>query len=249
MASMVPNCRAWDPAFAGELAVILQHGMQRMLAEQHDEFHYITLMNESYAMPSLPEGSETDLLRGMYRFKTFRADEAQAGTPAPSVRLLGSGTILLEVIAAAEILAAEWSVDCDVFSVTSFSELAREARQAQRAERLAPLASGPEPSPTTLARLLPGRTPIVAATDHVRAWPQLIAEYLDARYVTLGTDGFGRSDTRQQLRQFFEIDRHQIVLAALRELVREGSLPTSTFEAARSRYATAADPAAAPWDR
>jgi pyruvate dehydrogenase E1 component len=248
MASMVPNCRAWDPAFAGELAVILQHGMQRMLAEQHDEFHYITLMNESYAMPSLPPGVEADLLGGMYRFKTFGVTGELQDPQAPAVRLLGSGTILLEVIAAADILASEWSVSSEVFSVTSFSELAREARNAQRIDRLVSPSSSSPDAPTTLERLLPGRAPIIAATDHVRAWPQLIAEYLDARYVTLGTDGFGRSDTRQQLRKFFEVDRYQIVLAALRERVREGKLPASQFEAARNRYAAGADPAA-PWER
>jgi len=245
MASMVPNCRVWDPAFAGELAVILRHGMKRMLTEQRDEFHYVTLMNESYAMPSLAEDVEADLLRGMYRYKTFEGDSEQAGQTAPLVRLLGSGTILLEVIAAAEILATDWGVGSEVFSVTSFGELAREAREAQRADRLD---QPPASAPTTLKRLLPGPAPVIAATDHVRAWPQLIAEYIDARYVTLGTDGFGRSDTREQLRRFFEVDRFQIVLAAIRELARTGSIDTGKFKAARQRYAadTIASP---PWER
>jgi pyruvate dehydrogenase E1 component len=259
MASMVPNCRAWDPAFAGELAVILRHGMKRMLQDQQDEFHYITLMNENYAMPSLPAGVEEDLLRGMYRLQVISGDPAagvtrggtgnsSAGDPAgPTVRLLGSGTILLEVLAAARILAEEYGVTSEVFSVTSFSELAREARDAQRRARLG-LNDDPLAAATVIARLLAGRAPVVAATDHVRAWPQLIAEYIDARYVTLGTDGFGRSDTRQQLRAFFEVDRGQIVIAALESLLREASIEAETLIAARARFApdAAAD---SPWLR
>ena len=210
VASTVPNCVAWDPAFAGEVAVILQHAMQRMLVEQRDEFHYLTLMNESYAMPSVPAEAHADLLRGMYRLQAFEVPGA-----AQRVRLLGSGTILREVLAAAQQLAGTHGIACEVFSVTSFSELAREARELQRQDRVAPQ---PAPRLSHLARLLPGDAPVVAATDYVRAWPQLIAEYVDARYVTLGTDGFGRSDTREQLRRFFEVDAASIVAAALQAL-------------------------------
>ena len=261
MASMVPNCRAWDPAFAGELAVIMNHGMVRMLTEQRDEFHYITLMNENYAMPSLPPGAEDDLLKGMYRLRSNevvsdgdgaispsakRRDPSQSAQ-RPRVRLLGSGTILLEVIAAGDILAHEFNIANDIFSVTSFSELAREAREMQRAARLG-LDAAPPPRRSTIDRLLVGADPIIAATDHVRAWPQLIAEYIDARYITLGTDGFGRSDTRQQLRAFFEVDRAQIVIAAIESLVREGRIDRTTLQQARARYA--ADAATeAPWSR
>jgi pyruvate dehydrogenase E1 component len=210
VASTVPNCVAWDPAFAGEVAVILQHAMQRMLVEQRDEFHYLTLMNESYAMPSLPPEAHDDLLRGMYRLQAFDVPGA-----TQQVRLLGSGTILREVLAAAALLAAEHGVASVVYSVTSFSELAREARELQRQDRLAPL---PAPRQSHVMRLLPGTAPVVAATDYVRAWPQLIAEYLDARIVTLGTDGFGRSDTREQLRRYFEVDAASIAAAALQAL-------------------------------
>ena len=207
-ASMVPNCRAWDPCFAGEVAVILEHAMQRMLVQQCDEFHYLTLMNESYAMPSLPEGVEQDLLKGMYRLRPAQTAD---------VRLLGSGAILREVIRAADILAASHGIDAEIFSVTSFSELAREACEQQRQDRLDPL---PAPRSSHVSRLLAGAAPVVAATDYVRAWPQLIAEYVDARYLTLGTDGFGRSDTRQQLRAYFEVDAEHIVLAVLDALRR-----------------------------
>jgi pyruvate dehydrogenase E1 component len=211
-ASAVPNCRAWDPCFAGEVAVILDHAMRRMLVLQHDEFHYVTLMNENYPHPSLPAGNEADLLRGLYRLRTF-----EPAAPVARVRLLGSGAILREVLAAGERLAREHGVAAEVFSATSFSELAREAAELQRLDRADPQAA---PRVSQLARLLPGDAPVVAATDYVRAWPQLIAEYVDARYVTLGTDGFGRSDTREQLRRFFEVDAASIVAAALQALGR-----------------------------
>ena len=210
VASTVPNCVAWDPAFAGEVAVILQHAMQRMLVEQRDEFHYLTLMNESYAMPSVPADAHADLLRGMYRLQSFDVPGAQQ-----HVRLLGSGTILREVLAAAQSLAGQHGISCEVYSVTSFSELAREAQALQRLDRLEPLAA---PRESHVARLLAGSSPVVAATDYVRAWPQLIAEHVDARYITLGTDGFGRSDTREQLRRFFEVDAASITAAALQAL-------------------------------
>jgi pyruvate dehydrogenase E1 component len=234
VAATVPNCRAWDPAFACEVAVIVEHAMQRMLVQQADEFHYLTLMNENYAMPSLPDCAREDLLKGLYRVLVVGPDGASA-----RVRLVGSGAILREVLAAARILAERHGVACEVFSATSFSELARDAREAQRLDRSHPL---PAPRVSHVARLLTGRAPIVAASDYVRAWPQLIAEYVDARYVTLGTDGFGRSDTRQQLRQFFEVNAHHVVLAALEALVREGGVPMATLAAA------AAEPGAAMAD-
>jgi pyruvate dehydrogenase E1 component len=236
MASTVPNCRAWDPAFAGEVAVIMDHAARRMLEDQRDEFHYLTLMNENYAQPSLPEAAHADLLRGMYRLATHAVKK-----PAGRVRLLGSGAILREVMAAAELLAADWQVASEVFSVTSFSELARDAREVDRLERL-----GGAAAVSHVATLLAGNDPVIAATDYVRAWPQLIAEYVPARYATLGTDGFGRSDTRQQLRRFFEVDRHQVVLAALQALVREGALERGVLAQAVAKYGADAG-AAAPW--
>jgi pyruvate dehydrogenase E1 component len=209
-AHTVPNCRAWDPCNACEVAVIMEHAMQRMLVEQCDEFHYLTLMNESYPMPSLPAGVQADLLRGLYLLRPA------AGGPA-AVRLLGSGAILREVLKAADLLATAHGVAAEVYSVTSFSELAREASAQQRMDRLQPMDA---PRSTQVSRLLGGSAPVVAATDYVRAWPQLIAEYLDARYITLGTDGFGRSDTRQQLRRHFEVDADSIVAATLQALRR-----------------------------
>jgi len=220
-ASMVPNCIAWDPAFAGELALILEHGMRRMLVEQRDEFHYVTMMNENYAMPSLPPGEAVreDLLKGLYR---LHVQPAPAGSGAPLVRLVGSGAILREVLQASRLLAAEHGVASEVYSATSFSELAREAAALQQLDRDEPLDA---PRTSHVARLLAGPAPVVAATDYVRAWPQLIAEYVGARYVTLGTDGFGRSDTRQKLREHFRVDAPSIVRAALQVLGIRASSP------------------------
>jgi pyruvate dehydrogenase E1 component len=240
VAATVPNCRAYDPAFAGELAVIVDHGMRRMLEEQADEFYYITVMNENYAQPSLPEGVHENVVRGMYRFGSERP-----ASPVASIRLLGSGTILREVIAAAELLAREWNVASEVFSVTSFSELAREAREVERWNRLHPT----EPEKRShVESLLKGNEPIVAATDYVRAYPQLIASYVDARFVALGTDGFGRSDTRQALRRFFEVNREQIAIAVLESLASDASIGRDVVVAAVGRYCKDIS-SESPWNR
>jgi pyruvate dehydrogenase E1 component len=212
VATTVPNCVAWDPAHAGEVAVILEHAMQRMLVQQCDEFHYLTLMNENQAMPSLPAGVRDDLIKGLYRLQAVAP-----ANPRAQVRLLGSGAILRDVSRAAQLLADEHGIACEVFSATSYSELARDAREQQRLDRSEPL---PQRRVSQVGRLLAGDAPIVAASDYVRAWPQLIAEYVDARFVTLGTDGFGRSDTRRQLRRHFEVDAAAIVAAALEALRR-----------------------------
>jgi pyruvate dehydrogenase E1 component len=218
VASTIPNCRAWDPAFAGELAVILEHGARRMLEEGVDEFHYITMMNESYAQPSLPEGGAAGVLRGMYRYGVY------GPAAAPQLRLLGSGAILREVIAAAEVLAAEHGIACEVWSVTSFSELARDAAAVERGARLAASSAAAGRSSGTsqasarrsyIDECLSGAAPVVAATDYVRAVPQMVASHLPGRrFIALGTDGFGRSDTRAALRAYFEVDRASIIGAA-----------------------------------
>jgi pyruvate dehydrogenase E1 component len=211
MAAAVPNCRAYDPAFACELAVIVDHGIRRMLEQQADEFYYVTVMNENYAQPSLPEGSAEGIVRGMYRL-------GARGSGAAAVRLLGSGAILREVVAAAEMLADDWKIASEVFSVTSFSELAREARGVERWNRLHPREA---PRRSHVQALLAGDAPIVAATDYVRAYPELVASYLRAPFTALGTDGFGRSDTRAALRSFFEVTREHVVVAALAGISRE----------------------------
>jgi pyruvate dehydrogenase E1 component len=237
LAATVPNCRAYDPAFAGELAVILDHGARRMMEEQHDEFFYITLMNENYPHPSLPAGVSDHIIRGMYRYCSY------GDTSGQRVRLLGSGAILREVIAAGDLLQRDFGVSSDVFSVTSFSELAREAQSIERRNRLDP--SSP-PLQSHLQNSLAGDAPVIAATDYVRAYPQLIASYVGARFVTLGTDGFGRSDTRAALRKFFEVDRTHIVLAALESLERGGWLEEGTLSRALEKYHVDRT-LAAPW--
>ncbi len=215
VAATIPNCKSWDPAFAGELAVIVERGMREMLVEQQDVFYYITLMNENYPQPNLPAGVEQDLLRGCYRFG-HRAAQGDADTTGPNaprqVTLLGSGAILTEVIKAAELLARQ-GVSVDLFSVTSWSELARDGLAQQRKGR----GAGPAGEAFVTQQLAQSGGPIVAATDYVRAVPESIRAYLPAgrSYRTLGTDGFGRSDTRAALRQWFEVDAASIVRAAL----------------------------------
>ncbi|MDU8502137.1 alpha-ketoglutarate dehydrogenase [Pseudomonas syringae] len=238
-ASMVPNCRAYDPAFAGEFAVILDHGMRQMLEHQVDEFYYVTLMNENYAQPSLPSGVEADILKGMYLFKTHEP-ESSIG----KVRLLGSGTILREAIAAADLLEQDWRVNSEVWSVTSFTEMAREAREVERHNRLNPLATQAQ-SHAVIS--LQGGSPIIAVTDYVRALPQLISSYVSAPFTAMGTDGFGRSDTREALRSFFEIDRFHIVLGALTALVKQGAVKPEVCAQAIERYNIPV-PQEAPWE-
>lgn len=214
-ASAVPNCRAYDPCFAYELAVIMEHGMVRMLDEKRDEFFYITVMNENYAQPSLPDGAADGIIRGMYRLA------GQGAEDAPRVRLIGAGTILREVMAAAEILSRDYGIGADIYSATSFSELSRDAAAVERENRLKPSAA---PAKSYVETLLPGSAPVIAASDYVRAVPGQIAPYIDAKMTILGTDGFGRSASRVALRRFFEVDRQHIALAAIEALVREGSV-------------------------
>jgi pyruvate dehydrogenase E1 component len=233
MAATVPNCRAYDPAFAGEFAVILDYGMRQMLEHDVDEFYYVTLMNENYAQPSLPEGVEQAIIRGLYRFGEQAVEGARG-----KVRLLGSGTILREAIAAAELLAQDWQIDSEIWSVTSFTELAREAREVERWNRLHP---EDVQRASHLDECLPAGTPIIAASDYVRAVPQLIGSYVEGDYTVLGTDGFGRSDTRAQLRSFFEVDRYHIVLAAVTALVREGKLSANVAAQVIERYGIEVD--------
>ncbi|MDP9043614.1 MAG: alpha-ketoglutarate dehydrogenase [Pseudomonadota bacterium] len=239
-ASTVPNCRAYDPCFAGEFAVILDHGMREMMERRQDVFYYVTLMNENYPQPSLPAGVEGDVIRGLYRHASFGTGVATTARQG-RVRLVGSGTILREAIAAAELLATDWGVEAEAWSATSFSELARDAREVERWNRLNPQLA---PRLSFVRRCLEGDAPIVAATDYVRGWPQLIASYVRAPFIALGTDGFGRSDTRAALRNFFEVDRHQIVLAALTALREQGSVDAATCAQAILRYGIRSDQAA-----
>jgi len=214
VAATIPNCKAYDPAFAGEMAVIIDHGMREMLVEQKDVFYYVTLMNENYAQPDLPAGVEADVVRGCYKFASYsrNIDEGYGNNSLKEVTLMGSGAILTEVIKAAQMLAAQ-GVNVDVYSVTSWSELARDGRDSLR-RQLAGDASAPMPFIEQQLQASSGT--IVAATDYVCAVPESVRAFLpaDRRYITLGTDGFGRSDTRAALRGYFGVDAASIVRAA-----------------------------------
>ena len=220
MASTIPNCKAYDPAFAGELAVIIDHGMREMLVEQKDVFYYITMMNESYAQPNLPPDAQRDVIRGCYQFKHYTAANgaAKLAKVAQQVTLLGSGAILLEVIKAAQQLAMQ-GVSATVFSVTSWSQMAREGQACVQPGHDG---AADEPVPFVTRMMRGSAGPIIAATDYVRAVPESVRAFVpDGRsYLTLGTDGFGRSDTRAALRAFFGVDAASIARAAMAQLAR-----------------------------
>jgi pyruvate dehydrogenase E1 component len=230
MAATIPNCISYDPTFAYELAVIIQDGMRRMYQEQEDVFYYITVMNENYKHPAMPEGVEKGILRGMYLFAEGKTKKNQ-----PRVQLLGSGTILREVIAAAEMLENDYGVAADIWSVTSFNELRRDGLNAQRWNTLHPDA---EPRLSYVEQCLKDRTgPVVAATDYMKTFADQIRAFLPAQhYTVLGTDGFGRSDTRRALRRFFEVDRNYVAVAALKALADQEAIPRAKVGDAIKRY-------------
>ncbi|HSC98600.1 MAG TPA: pyruvate dehydrogenase (acetyl-transferring), homodimeric type, partial [Casimicrobiaceae bacterium] len=235
----IPNCISYDPTFAYELAVIVQDALRRMYVEQEDVYYYLTVMNENYRHPAMPEGAAQDIIKGMYRFKAGALQ-----SDAPRVQLLGSGTIFREVMAAADMLHDDWGVEADLWSCPSFTELARDGHAVSRRNLLNPQAA-PELSHVE-ACLRDTTGPIVAATDYVRAFADQIRAYVPRRYVVLGTDGFGRSDTREKLRRFFEVDRWQVTVAALKALADDGTLPRGKVMEAMQKYGL--DPAKpAPW--
>jgi pyruvate dehydrogenase E1 component len=219
VATTVPNCIVYDPTYAYELAVIIHDGMRRMFVNQENVFYYLTVMNENYAQPALPKGAEEGILKGAYLLQGGGKGKVRA-------TLLGSGTILREVIAAAQILEKDYGVPSDIYSVTSFSELRREALEVERWNLLHPT---DVPRVPFVQQLLKDRDgPVIAATDYMRNVPDQIRQWISARYVTLGTDGFGRSDSRAALRKHFEVDRHHIAVAALKALADEGKVDRAT---------------------
>ncbi len=229
-AATVPNCKAYDPTFQYEVAVIVQDGLRRMVQEQEDVFYYLTVMNENYVHPAMPAGVEQGIIRGMYLYKAGPKDDGKT----PRVQLLGSGTILREVIAAADLLKSHWNVDADLWSCPSFTELAREGQARAREAMLDPTA---KPAASYVEQCLGAtRGPVVASTDYVRTFAEQIRPYVPRRYLVLGTDGFGRSDTREKLRRFFEVDRHHVTVAALKSLADDGIIPASTVAEAIAKY-------------
>ena len=215
LASAVPNAAAYDPAFAYEVAVIILDGIRRMYQDQEDIFYYLTMYNENYAMPPLPEGAEEGILKGIYRLQSAPRREGW-----PVVQLFGSGTILREALRAAEILAERYAVAADVWSVTSYSQLRRDALNADWWNRMHPLEPPRQPYISTVLEEAEG--PIVAATDYMKIVPDQIAPWMPGRLLSLGTDGFGRSDNRAHLRRFFDVDAESIAVAALYQLARNG---------------------------
>ena len=227
LSSVIPNCISYDPTYAYEVAVIVREGLRRMVGEQEDVFFYITLMNENYPHPPMPEGAEEDILKGMYLL-------TEAEGSGPRVQLLGSGTILREVEAAAELLREDFGVAADIWSVPSFTELAREGMAVERWNTV-----HPAETPRTCHvedRLGPREGPVVAATDYVRAFAEQIRPWVSRRYKVLGTDGYGRSDYRRVLRRFFEVDRNHIAVTALKALADEGVLEPARVQEAIERY-------------
>ena len=217
LASTVPTCQSYDPAFAFELSVIVQDGLRRMYADDEQIFYYITMYNEDYAQPEMPAGDHVQpgILRGLYRFKPALKGSAVA-------QLFGSGPILNETLKAQRILSEQYNIEADVWSVTSYVELRRNALEAERWNRLHPAEK--EKQPYLLTALADSKGPIVAASDYMKVLPDALAPWLGARLVTLGTDGFGRSDNREHLRSHFEVDANSIAAATLSKLVREGTV-------------------------
>jgi pyruvate dehydrogenase E1 component len=237
-AATVPSCRSYDPAFAYELTVIMQHGLRAMYVDHEDVYYYITVYNENYAHPSMPAGVEDGIVRGMYLFTSEDQPAKQ------HVQLLSSGSIMREVIAAAKLLRDDWNVTSDIWSVPSFNELARDGHAAERWNLLHP---GDEPKKSYVMQCLEGMTgPAIAATDWVRAYPEQIRPFVPMAYHVLGTDGYGRSDTREALRDFFEVDRRWVTVRALKALADEGQLPAAKVTEAIAKYGLDAS-RPAPW--
>jgi pyruvate dehydrogenase E1 component len=230
LASTIPNCISYDPTFSYELAVIIQDGLRRMVQEQEDVYYYITVMNENYTHPAMPKGAEPGILKGMYLFREGKEKKGQ-----PKVQLLGSGTILREVIAGAELLEKEFGIAADIWSVTSFNELRRDGLDARRWNMLHP--ESPPRQGYFETCLADHSGPLIAATDYIKLFADQLQGFLPGRHFSaLGTDGFGRSDTRKQLRKFFEVDRYYVAVAALKALADLEVLPQSKVTEAIRKY-------------
>jgi len=228
---VVPNCRIYDPAWAYELAVIIRDGLARMYGNQEDCFYYITLYNENYPMPPMPPGVEEGILKGLYK---FRPAAKIPGAKGRTAQILGSGTILREAMRAQEILAEKWRVAADVWSATSYTLLRREALAAERWNRLHPEEKAKVPF--VAQQLGAAEGPIVATSDYMKAVADQIARWVPGRFLPLGTDGYGMSDSRQALRRHFEVDAEHVVVAVLHELARLGKVPAKDVTAAIKEY-------------
>jgi pyruvate dehydrogenase E1 component len=219
---------SYDPTFQFEVATIVQHGLKRMYEDQEDVFFYLTLMNENYSHPDMPAGVEDDIIKGLYRFKEVKRPGKK------HVTLMGSGTILVQAMKAAEMLEEDFGVSSEIWSAPSFNELARDVQDAERHNRLNPLA---EPKvPFVTEQLSKAKGPIIVATDYMKNYAEQIRAAVPGRYTVLGTDGFGRSDSRVNLRRFFEVDANHIAAAAMVDLYREGNATKAQLEKALKKY-------------
>jgi len=228
LAATYPTCRAYDPAFAYEMAVIVRDGLEKMYAQRRNLFYYITVMNENYAQPELPDGAEEGIIRGIYLYK-----KAGRGK-GPKVQLMGSGTIFREVIAAAEILKKDWKIEADIWSVPGVNQLHRDGMECERDNLIHP---ENEPKKPYLTSVLEGHEgPAVFSSDYMRAYPEQIRRLIPNSLTVLGTDGYGRSDSRSKLRDFFEVDRKWIVLASLKALAAQGDMDPKVIKDAISKY-------------
>ncbi len=227
MSATIPNCISYDPTFAYELAVIIQEGLRRMVQNQEDVYYYITLMNENYSHPALPAGAEQGILKGLYNFSKSTAK-------GEKVQLMGSGVILREVIVAAELLEKDWGVSADVWSATSFTELRREGLDCERWNMLNP--EKPQRVNYVAESLKDAKGPVIASTDYMKSFAEQIQRFVPNKFVVLGTDGYGRSDSREALRDFFEVDARYITVAALKALSDEGKLPAAKVAEAVKKY-------------
>jgi pyruvate dehydrogenase E1 component len=235
LAATVPNCVSYDPTFAYEMAVIIQHGLERMFVRRDDVWFYITAMNENYRHPAMPDGAEAGIIKGLHRLQST----GKAREKKKRVQLLGSGTILHEVIEAAALLEQDFGVSADVWSATSFTQLARDGQEVARWNRLHPTEAARK---AYVALCLEGQAgPVIAATDYIRLYAEQIRAFVPQRYVVLGTDGFGRSDTREHLRRHFEVDRHHVALAALKALADDGAIKPDVVADAIRKYQIDAD--------
>ena len=234
MAGTIPNCISYDPTFAHEVGVILHHGLKRMVEKQDSVFYYLTLLNENYAMPGLTPGTEEQIIKGMYLCK-------EGAKLTPRVQLLGSGTILRESIAAQALLEKDWGVAANVWSCPSFNELTRDGQDADRWNLLHPTEE--QRVPFVSQQLAAHAGPVIASTDYMKAYAEQIRPFIPKgrSYRVLGTDGFGRSDFRSKLREHFEVNRHFIVVAALRSLADEGTIPMAKVAEAIKKYGIKTD--------
>jgi len=231
LANTIPNCKAYDPAYGYEMAVVIRHGMKEMFEDNQNVFYYLTIENENYAQPAMPKDCEEGIIRGMYKFESV---ETKGRKKTPRVQLMGAGAILNEVRQAAQLLKDDWNIASDVWSVTSYNELARDGQHVERWNALHP---DDKPKQAYVTQCLEEhKGPVVSSTDYIKLHSEQLRAYVPATYMTLGTDGFGRSDTREKLRHFFEVDRYYVTVSALAALAKDGEIKQDQVLDAMRKY-------------